>query len=70
MAKLLIGLGLLLVVIGVIWLLFPSAFSWMGRLPGDVSYTSNSGNTRIFFPIVTMIIISIVGSILLNLFHR
>ena len=70
MAKILIGLGLLLLIIGIIWLVFPSAFSWMGKLPGDVSYTSGSGNTRIYFPIVTMIIISIVGSILLNVFNR
>lgn len=70
MAKFLIGLGLLLVVFGIIWLLFPNAFGWMGKLPGDVSYTSGSGNTRFYFPIVTMIIISIVASILLNVFHR
>lgn len=28
MAKILIGVGVLLVIIGVIWLLFPNAFSW------------------------------------------
>ncbi|MDO5769679.1 MAG: DUF2905 domain-containing protein [Psychrobacter sp.] len=68
MAKFLIILGVVIVLIGIIWLMFPSAFSWMGRMPGDVRY--ESGNTRIFFPIVTMIIISVVGSILLNLFNR
>ena len=68
MAKILIGLGIVLVIIGVIWLLFPSAFSWMGNLPGDIKNTS--GNTRVYFPIVTMIVISIVGSIILNLFNR
>jgi len=68
MAKILIGIGALLVVIGVIWLLFPSAFSWIGNMPGDVKY--KSGNTRVYFPVVTMIIISVVATILLNLFNR
>ena len=68
MAKILIGLGILLVIIGVIWLLFPSAFSWIGNLPGDIKHTS--GNIRVYFPVVTMIVISIVATILLNIFNR
>ena len=68
MAKLLIILGIMLVIIGIIWLLLPSAFSWIGNLPGDIKHSS--GNTRIYFPVVTMIIISIVATILLNLFNR
>ena len=68
MAKILIVIGILLVVIGVIWLLFPNAFSWIGNMPGDIKHTS--GNTQIYFPVVTMIIISIIATILLNLFNR
>ena len=68
MAKLLIGLGIVIVIVGIIWLLLPSAFSWLGNLPGDIKY--KSGNTRVYFPVVTMIIISIVATILLNLFNR
>ena len=68
MAKILIGLGILLVIIGVIWLLFPNALSWIGNLPGDIKHTS--GNTRVYFPVVTMIVISIVATILLNIFNR
>ncbi|MBE0406897.1 DUF2905 domain-containing protein [Psychrobacter sp. AOP22-C1-22] len=68
MAKILIGIGVLLVVIGIIWLIFPSTFSWIGNMPGDVKY--KSGNTRVYFPVVTMIIISIVATILLNVFNR
>ena len=68
MAKFLIILGVVIALIGIIWLVFPGAFSWLGRMPGDVRY--ESGNTRIYFPIVTMIIISVVGTILLNLFNR
>ena len=68
MAKILIVIGIFLVVIGVIWLLFPNAFSWIGNMPGDIKHTS--GNTRVYFPVVTMIIISIVATILLNLLKR
>ena len=68
MAKLLIGLGIVLVIVGIIWLLFPNTLSWIGNMPGDIKHTL--GNTRIYFPIVTMIIISIVATILLNLFNR
>lgn len=68
MAKILIMIGVLLIMIGVIWLLFPNAFSWIGNMPGDIKHTSD--NTRVYFPVVTMIIISIVATILLNLFNR
>ena len=68
MAKILIMIGVLLIMIGVIWLLFPNVFSWIGNMPGDIKHTS--GNTRVYFPVVTMIIISIVATILLNLFNR
>ena len=68
MAKLLIGIGIVLVIIGIIWLLFPSAFSWIGNMPGDIKPTS--GNTRVYFPVVTMIVISVVATILLNMFNR
>ena len=68
MAKILIGIGVVLILIGVIWLIFPSAFSWIGNMPGDIKH--KSGNTRIYFPIVTMIVISIIATIVLNLFNR
>lgn len=68
MAKILIGIGILLVIVGIIWMLFPSAFSWIGNLLGDVKHTS--GNTRVYFPVMTMIVISVVATIVLNLFNR
>ena len=68
MAKIIIILGVILIVIGVIWLVFPSLFSWIGNLPGDIKHSS--GNTKIYFPVVTMIVLSLVATILLNLFNR
>ncbi len=68
MAKIIIILGVILIVIGVIWLVFPSLFSWIGNLPGDINHSS--GNTKIYFPVVTMIVLSVVATIVLNLFNR
>ena len=68
MAKILIMIGIVLVVVGVIWLVFPNAFSWLGNLPGDIKHTS--GNTRVYFPVVTMLVLSVVATIILNLFNR
>lgn len=68
MAKTLIGIGVVLILIGVIWLIFPSAFSWIGNMPGDIKH--KSGNTSVYFPIVTMIVISVVVTIVLNLYNR
>ena len=64
MQKLLIILG---IVILVIVLLYPYIKKLgLGQLPGDVMF--KSGNSTFFFPIVTCIIISVVLTIIFNLF--
>lgn len=68
MAKVLIILGVILVLVGVAWLVFPSLFNWIGNLPGDIKH--RSGNTKIYFPVVSMLVLSIVATIILNLFNR
>lgn len=64
--NLLIFGGIALVVIGVMvrfgW------FSWFGRLPGDLR--AEGDNVSVFFPITSMIIVSVVATVLLNLFDR
>ncbi|HWK89082.1 MAG TPA: DUF2905 domain-containing protein [Longimicrobium sp.] len=67
------SLGILLVVVGgavvVIGLLaMNGALGWFGRLPGDVRWAS--GNTRVYFPIVTMLVLSVVLSLLLAIARR
>ncbi|MEC8694632.1 MAG: DUF2905 domain-containing protein [Pseudomonadota bacterium] len=65
MQNLLIGAGVVLVVAG---LLYPHLKQLpFGRLPGDIAF--KSGDTSFFFPIVTCIVISIVVSLVLNLFR-
>ena len=64
MQKLLIILGIVVLVIG---LLYPYIKKLgLGQLPGDIMF--KSGNSTFFFPIVTCIIISIVLTIIFNLF--
>ena len=46
----------------------PWAVSWFGKLPGDIRF--QSGNTRVFIPITSMIIVSVVLTLLVNFFRR
>ena len=68
MGKILIVFGLLAVVAGLIIQFAPQAFSWFGKLPGDIRY--EKGNLKFFFPITTMILLSFGISLLLKLFGR
>ena len=64
MQKILIILGIVILVIG---LLYPYIKKiGLGQLPGDVMF--KSGNSTFLFPIVTCIIISVVLTIIFNLF--
>ncbi len=63
---LIIGIGLVLVVVGV--LATTGALSWFGRLPGDIRIQGE--RTRVFIPITSMILLSVVLSLLLALFRR
>jgi hypothetical protein len=65
--------GLVLVVLGVAvvaigLLVWSGALSWFGRLPGDIRI--DRGNVKVFFPITSMILISIVLTLVLNLLRR
>jgi uncharacterized membrane protein YidH (DUF202 family) len=58
--------GLVIVVIGV--LVAAGAFGWFGRLPGDIRVEGE--RTRVYIPLASMIVISVILTILLNLFLR
>ncbi|MEJ2667799.1 MAG: DUF2905 domain-containing protein [Deinococcales bacterium] len=64
MSRFLIALGLLLVVVGVLWAWLPRAFGWFGHLPGDVRIETRHG--VVFIPVASMIVVSLVGTLLLN----
>jgi Protein of unknown function (DUF2905) len=66
MQRLLIVLGVLLLVVGLAW-------PWLsrlpfGRLPGDIVIVRPG--FRFYFPLTTMIILSLLISLLLRIFRR
>jgi len=66
--KVLIYTGLILIIVGLIWHYIPGAFSWFGNLPGDIKYKGE--NTSFYFPITTMILISVVLSLIFRVFGK
>jgi hypothetical protein len=65
-SRLLIGLGLVILVIGLIWPLLSKI--GLGRLPGDIVVERE--NFTFYFPLMTGILISILLSLLLWLVSR
>ncbi len=65
--KLLIIAGLLIAVAGVALLLLPHV-PFLGKLPGDILISRD--NVTVSFPLATLIIVSVVLTILLNLLSR
>ena len=66
--KLLATIGVILLVIGLIINYAPWLISWFGTLPGDIRIEDE--NKRVFIPITSMFIVSIVLTIIINLFFR
>lgn len=65
LGKWLIGMGLILLLAGLIFWLFGDRLGWLGRLPGDIHIEKE--NFSFYFPMTTMILVSIILSILLSL---
>lgn len=61
-----VAIGVAIVVIGVLvtrgWL------SWFGRLPGDIRI--ESGSTRVYVPLTSMLLVSLALTLVVNLFRR
>ena len=67
------SLGLLLIVIGGVVLLvgvgvWAGAFGWFGRLPGDLRIEGE--RTRVLVPITSMLLVSVVLTVVVNLVLR
>lgn len=65
--RLLIIFGIGLIVLGGLIMLV-SRFTSLGHLPGDIFIRSENGS--FYFPIVSCILISLILSLILNLFNR
>ncbi|MFW6309198.1 MAG: DUF2905 domain-containing protein [bacterium] len=67
LGRLLFSLGLLITFMGIIIYIFGSNFSWLGNLPGDIKIEGDS--FTLYFPLTTMIIISVVLNLLFRVFN-
>ncbi len=68
MARLLIASGLILIALGAILLGLTKLNVPIGRLPGDVVFRGK--NSTFYFPWVTCLLLSLIGSLLLWFFNR
>jgi len=66
--KLLMAAGAFILLVGAL-LTFGGKWGWIGRLPGDFRF--QRGSFSFYFPLATSLLLSILLTILLNLFfHR
>jgi len=66
--KWIIGVGVLIIVIGIIIYFFHDKLTWIGRLPGDIRIEKE--NFRFYFPITTMILFSLAGTLIIWLIRK
>lgn len=67
LGRVLIVVGGLIVLLGVL-LVAGGRIPFLGRLPGDFSYSR--GNFHVYFPLATGIVLSLLLTLVLNLFFR
>jgi hypothetical protein len=67
-SNILIVIGASLLLIGVALRYFPGLFSWFGNLPGDIRRETD--NTTVFIPITSMLVVSVVLTVVVNLVGR
>ncbi|MBK9150161.1 MAG: DUF2905 domain-containing protein [Saprospiraceae bacterium] len=65
--KWLIVAGVLLILAGLIWYFAGDKLSFLGKLPGDIRIERE--NFRFYFPITTMILLSILLNLIVRLIH-
>ena len=66
--KWIIGIGAVIIIVGVVIYFFHDKLNWIGRLPGDIRIERE--NFRFYFPIVTMILLSIIASLVIWLVRK
>lgn len=67
LGRLLIYIGVLMVLIGGFFILVAKV-PWFGKLPGDIIYRRDG--MTVYIPLATMILMSIVLTLLLNIIWR
>lgn len=66
--KWIIVAGVIIVIAGIIIYFFHDKLNWLGKLPGDIRIEKE--NFRFYFPVTTMIIVSIVLTLLINFLKK
>lgn len=66
--KYIIVAGCLIILVGIIVYFFHDKLQWMGRLPGDIRIERE--NFRFYFPVTTMILLSIIVSAIIFVIRR
>ena len=66
--KWIIGIGVIIILVGIIIYFFHDKLNWIGRLPGDIRIEKE--NFRFYFPIVTMILFSLIGTLIIWLIRK
>lgn len=68
LGRILIIIGLVIAFAGVLILIAVRFFPWLGNLPGDVRIETE--NFKLYLPLATMLAVSILATILLNIIIR
>ena len=66
--KIMVLVGILILLVGLVIWLGGDKPGWLGRLPGDIRIEKE--NFRFYFPITTMILLSVVLSLVVWLVRR
>ncbi len=68
LSKILIFAGIILIIAGVIVYFAGNKLNWIGNLPGDIRVEKE--NFKFYFPITTMILLSIVVSFIIWIIRK
>ncbi|MGE0483847.1 MAG: DUF2905 domain-containing protein [Gammaproteobacteria bacterium] len=68
MGKWLMAAGAALLALGLALHFAPWLFNWFGRLPGDIRIESARG--RFYFPLTSMLVVSLVVNLLVHFLRR
>ncbi len=60
--------GIFIVLVGIVIYFFHDYLKWIGKLPGDIRI--ERGNFRFYFPLATMIVVSLLITLLINIFKK
>lgn len=66
--KYIVAAGLFIAVAGLLVYFFHDYFNWLGKLPGDIRIKRE--NYSFYFPVVTMVVLSIAITLIVNIFKR